>query len=106
MGRYASNMSQTLALISFVLFLLILTGCSVIDVSDSKANVCSADWYALVENQVLTSDDHGHGPDVGSNEWRSVVEFKLGVRGDKKNPPIESDQWCKYINNNYIDKTA
>ena len=98
-------MSQTLKLTFVTLFLASIFGCSAISDEKLSTNICSNNWYALVENQVLTGDNLGHGPDVGSTEWRSVVEFKLGIRDDKENPPIESDQWCNYINNNYI-KTA
>lgn len=94
-------MNQIL-LSSFVtLLLVVIVGCSSID-ENSNANFCTSDWYALVEKQVFTGDNQGHGPDVGSTEWRSVVEFKLGIRGNKQNPPLESEQWCNYINNNYV----
>lgn len=44
----------------------------------------------------------GHGPDPGSLEWRSVVEFKLGIRGDAAIPPQATDRWCEYIDE-YLD---
>jgi len=69
-----------------------------------NAKPCSNAWYILVEEQVVTGDKQGHGPDMGSIEWRSVVEFKLGIRGNKYNPSLTSRQWCKYIDNNYIIK--
>ncbi|MDX2320524.1 MAG: hypothetical protein QNK26_07985 [Moritella sp.] len=59
---------------------------------------CSSEWFAKVESQVVTGDGQGHGPDLGSSEWRSVVEFKLGIRGDSSVPARDSDQWCDYIN--------
>ncbi len=96
-------MNQTLTLTFSTLFFAVISGCSAIEDKQHITNVCSNDWYAVVEKQIFTGDGRGHGPDVGSTEWRSVVEFKLGIRGSKKNPPIESKQWCNYINNNYIN---
>jgi hypothetical protein len=58
---------------------------------------CSEQWLQFVEGQLSTGDTEGHGPDLGSMEWRSVVEFKLGIRGEPAVPSRESDQWCTYI---------
>jgi hypothetical protein len=46
---------------------------------------------------VTTGDGQGHGPDIGSDEWRSVVEFKLGIRGNPAVPSRASREWCHYI---------
>ncbi|EXI74943.1 MAG: hypothetical protein AW07_01554 [Candidatus Accumulibacter sp. SK-11] len=46
---------------------------------------------------VATGDPSGHGPDVGSDDWKSVVEFKLGLRGDPTVPPRGEAVWCGYI---------
>jgi hypothetical protein len=47
---------------------------------------------------MLTTDDGmGHGPDIGSDEWKSVVEFRLGVRGIPGTPDRSSEDWCTYI---------
>lgn len=59
--------------------------------------VCSAQWVERVESKIGTGDGQGHGPDPGSDEWRSVVEFKLGVRGSAEVPPRDSEAWCQYI---------
>ena len=58
---------------------------------------CGDDWYALVESKLPTGDGAGHGPDPGSDEWRSVVEFRLGIRGDATVPDRSTPDWCKYI---------
>jgi len=58
---------------------------------------CSEAWYRSIEQRLSTGDGHGHGPDVGSEEWKSVVEFKLGVRGAADVPSRESDAWCRYV---------
>jgi hypothetical protein len=65
-------------------------------------NICTAEWYNLVERQLSTGDGQGHGPDLGSLEWRSVVEFKLGLRGDARVPALETDLWCAYINEHFV----
>ena len=44
-----------------------------------------------------TGDGRGHGPDVGSDEWKSVVEFKLGIRGKSDLPGRDSEAWCRLI---------
>ena len=58
---------------------------------------CSAEWQQAVESRLVTGDGHGHGPDIGSDEWRSVVEFKLGIRDDPSTPARNSEEWCAYI---------
>lgn len=72
---------------------------------------CSSDWYQQVESQVNTGDGAGHGPDLGSDEWRSVVEFKLGIRDKQASPeqpalpPLperNSEDWCRYIDEHHI----
>lgn len=79
-----------------------LVGCNATE-SASIASVesvpvtCSQAWYQQVEAQLPITDKQGHGPDIGSLEWRSAVEFKLGLRGNGNNPPVDSDQWCGYI---------
>ncbi|WMC11684.1 MliC family protein [Oceanimonas pelagia] len=44
-----------------------------------------------------TGDGLGHGPDAGSGEWKSVVEFRLGIRGATGVPERETQAWCEYI---------
>ena len=60
----------------------------------------------MVEQQIATGDGQGHGPDPGSAEWRSTVEFKLGIRDDPAVPPLDSNQWCHYINERFIKNPA
>ena len=59
--------------------------------------LCSDSWYRVMEENVLTSDNQGHGPDVGSDEWKSVIEFKLGIRGQPNLPDRNSKAWCRHI---------
>lgn len=66
-------------------------------------NSCNQAWFAKVEQQLTSGDGQGHGPDLGSLEWRSVIEFKLGIRGQANLPSKDSDLWCDYINRHYIN---
>ena len=59
--------------------------------------ICSDSWARFIEEIVTTSDALGHGPDVGSDEWKSVVEFKLGIRDKPDVPKRDSENWCRYI---------
>ncbi len=59
--------------------------------------LCSDSRYRFIEETVLTSDNQGHGPDVGSGEWKSVIEFKLGIRDNPNLPDRESEAWCRHI---------
>jgi hypothetical protein len=51
----------------------------------------------MVEARFPTGDAHGHGPDLGSDEWKSVVEFRMGIRGDAAVPGIHSADWCDHV---------
>ena len=62
-----------------------------------KPSPCSESWYDYIDAIVVTGDGAGHGPDIGSDEWQSVVEFKLGVRDDPKVPERSSAAWCDFI---------
>ena len=59
---------------------------------------CSESWYQSVELALSSGDGMGHGPDIGSEEWKSVIEFKLGIRGKPDVPDRNSQEWCSYIN--------
>ncbi len=64
---------------------------------EEPSRPCSSAWARKIEERVSTGDGRGHGPDPGSREWRSVVEFRLGIRGDPEVPSRESDAWCRFI---------
>ncbi len=85
------------SMILFGALVLTLYGCGQESTQSAAATPCSPSWFEAVEAKVGTGDGQGHGPDMGSGEWRSVVEFKLGIRGDKKVPSSESQAWCDYI---------
>ncbi len=79
------------------LSILIISSCGGEQNLGPDLQPCSEQWLQFVEEQLSTGDSEGHGPDLGSMEWRSVVEFKLGIRGDPTIPSRESNQWCRYI---------
>jgi hypothetical protein len=71
---------------------------SKVDFRRAKTGVlCTAAWYPSIEERVPTGDGRGHGYDVGSDEWKSVVAFKLGIRGKSDLPRRDSEAWCRLI---------
>jgi hypothetical protein len=78
----------------FVLFASIHTAAPA---GAEPAAPCSEPWYRYVEKELVSSDGQGHGPDLGSDEWKGVVEFKLGIRGQADLPDRASDDWCRLI---------
>jgi hypothetical protein len=85
------------ALVSAILVLLLVAACNSDTTANGRPEPCTPAWYELVEAEIPTGDGMGHGPDQGSEEWRSVVEFKLGIRGDAAIPARSSIDWCGYI---------
>ena len=75
---------------------LLVQGCSTHQPA-SRATPCTEAWYAYIESRMPTGDGMGHGPDIGSPEWKSVVEFRLGIRGAEGVPDRSSPAWCAYI---------
>lgn len=78
----------------FIISLGLLQACSN---KPAEPQVCSAQTQALIEEKVSTGDGHGHGPDIGSDEWHGVVEFRLKLRGNSHLPEKNSQQWCDFI---------
>lgn len=58
---------------------------------------CSDKLFAEIEAAVSSGDGLGHGPDVGSEEWQSVVEFRLGLRDNPEIPERGTNAWCGLI---------
>ena len=97
------NVQQSILLCLFIT--IINFGCTSNKTEETQFQACTNDWYLQIENEILTGDGQGHGPDIGSLEWRSVIEFKLGIRNDPAVPSLESTQWCNYINEHFITGT-
>ena len=75
--------------------------------SPAKAEIpCSDAWYRFIAETVTASDSHGHGPDVGSDEWKSVIEFKLGIRDKPDLPDRDSEAWCRHIDRIIREKST
>ncbi len=58
---------------------------------------CSRQLFEWIDAEVQSGDGMGHGPDIGSAEWRSVIEFKLGIRGQADLPESDSNAWCGVV---------
>ena len=77
--------------------LLMLTACPDLRPAVEGPSPCTGPWYQNVETTVSSGDGMGHGPDIGSEEWKSVIEFRLGVRGNPDVPDRNSREWCRFI---------
>ena len=88
------------------LILAALAGCKTSHTAGQSPKPCSEDWYPWAEAVLSSSDGHGHGPDMGSEEWQSVIEFKLGIRGQADIPPRSSDAWCRFIDQHIANRLA
>lgn len=82
----------------FCILLCILSACQSQIIQIETPELCTDSWYRAVETALPSGDGIGHGPDIGSEEWKSVIEFKLGIRGNPNNPERNSPEWCDYIN--------
>ena len=89
--------TKTMIRLFVLLSFIIASSCGDGQTSDPGLQPCSVQWQQYIEAQLRTGDSEGHGPDIGSLEWLSVVEFKLGIRGDPAIPSRESDEWCIFI---------
>lgn len=90
--------NRTLTLI----LLMFITGCSSTLQYESIADEpCSRESMEVVERKVITGDSEGHGPDVGSSEWYSVVERRLGIEGKPSVPKKGTAKWCDYVISKY-----
>ena len=96
-GGLVALFLRQLMIISLSLMTLIVVGCTPGPTSSSEHDPCSFGWFEAVESKVMTGDAQGHGPDIGSRERRSVVEFRLGIRGSSSVPRRDSRDWCNYI---------
>lgn len=82
--------------------LLALLGCALAITACSKepnaaATACGTPQYQTIEAMIHTGDGMGHGPDIGSSEWKSVIERKLGIWGNPNVPAPDAYEWCSFI---------
>jgi hypothetical protein len=66
---------------------------------------CPQATFESLAAAVQTGDGQGHGPDTGSDEWQSTVEFRLGVRGNPDVPNRGTQAWCDFVNE-LLDDTS
>ncbi|MCL2457915.1 MAG: MliC family protein [Desulfobulbus sp.] len=62
-----------------------------------QGGCCTPAWYRSIENRAPTGDGQGHGPDLGSAEWRSVVAHRIGLRDQADGPRQDSEDWCRRV---------
>ncbi|MDO6489419.1 hypothetical protein Q4503_17120 [Colwellia sp. 6_MG-2023] len=74
-------------------------------ISESE-NLCTDSWERFIHENIPTGDGKGHGPDLGSDEWKSVVEFKLGIRGNTNIPQRNTKAWCAHVDKLLRSKLA
>ena len=81
-----------------LIILLVLVSANLPAAAGSEALIpCTEEWYQFVEHKLVSGDGQGHGPDLASDEWKSVIEFKLGIRGQSQLPARDSEDWCQLI---------
>ena len=84
-----------------VIFVIVTATCAVASdrgtLIPEAGALCSDAWYRFIEEKVTTGDGQGHGPDIGSDEWKSVIEFRLGIRDKSDLPRRDSEAWCRHI---------
>jgi hypothetical protein len=90
-------MKQALLSYTTPLTLFLVLGCTSSDKAVQPPEPCSKVWYQQLESTLSTGDGMGHGPDIGSEEWQSVIEYKLGVRGQHNVPARSTEAWCIFI---------
>lgn len=83
---------------AFIIYAAVFAQASDDHLSSTESEIlCSDSWYRFIDDTVATNDNQGHGPDVGSEEWKSVIEFKLGIRDEPNLPDRDSEAWCRHI---------
>ena len=51
-------------------------------------------WSVWVEARYPVSDEDGHGPDIGSDEWARALQWRLGIVNEQGHgPDLGSAEW-------------
>ena len=59
-------------------------------------NCSTADILNLAA-KLDVSDGAGHGPDIGSAEWRAAIEFRMGITESEHVHDNDTKNWCQFI---------
>lgn len=89
--QQASRLCASLALVAAA------SGCISAKVNTLDTGDCAQAQFVEIEQRLSTTDGWGHGPDVGSAEWQSAVEYLLGVDRNARIPAAGSQAWCQHI---------
>lgn len=89
-------MSRSIPILVFLASICVIAGGPQRAVAQAP-DLCSAEWQDSIDRVLVSGDGQGHGPDIGSDEWKSVVEFKLGIRDMDNVPNRDSEAWCRHI---------
>ena len=88
---------EKIVLLSSLSVCLAACDSAVLESKETVPKLCTAPWFEYVEAKVAVTDEHGHGPDIGGEEWRWVVERKLGIDESEDSSASLSEAWCEYI---------
>ncbi len=64
---------------------------------DGGPAACSDAWFWLLESMMSPGDGAGHGPDIGSDAWKSLAALEFGLADDPALPAVDSRAWCNYV---------
>lgn len=80
-----------------LILLAILICASCINKPTQQTPLCSKQTLQNIEQVLSSGDLQGHGPDIGSAEWMSAIEFKLGIKTGYKFTSHVPQGWCDVI---------
>ncbi|NKF51713.1 hypothetical protein G3R49_14195 [Shewanella sp. WXL01] len=72
--------------------------------ANAKPITCTYEVLEKLEQGLSSQDGHGHGPDIGSDEWFGVIEFKLDIQSNASLPERGTDKWCDYMHQQMLAK--
>ena len=71
--------------------ILLITG---LTIAQEAAPKDWSSWAKWAEQIYPITDDQGHGPDVGSDEWANALAKRLGIiDAASHGPDLKSDEW-------------